>query len=507
MPPYQSTVPLAHFALALLILLCSCGSETPRENAPASALQPTGQGREHYIAGRYSQAIAAFETNLVDSIDTDPDIHRQLGRAHLALGRYDTAQSHIIKALLTDRENAELYDILGAIHMGRAFSQAHYRDTDDALTAFQRAIDIDPERGHTLYNMGLVYAYRDSTDLAAQYYRRALKADSTLAPAYKKLGLAARKKGDLEQAIGYLEQTAHYAPEDAEAHFHLGMLHRGQSDFELALQNLERAAELNPHSPQIHSNLAGIYLRLGRRQEGQRALQRSEILRQNKRGIGSEITSPTGAAVAIGPATARYNMALNLALLGRHEEALVEYRNTIELNSDHKDAHSGLGILLTWKGQLDEAAEALRRAVDLDAQDPINRTRLGMVYFKQARLYAAKAELEMALVLDDSLAEASYGLGLIDARQGQMKTAATHFARASDLRPDYAEAFMNLGVARMRLGQLEQAVAAYLKVSALDPDNARVHMYLSDAYGRAGDSLQSTSHRERAHKLGQSGGE
>ena len=66
---------------------------------------------------------------------------------------------------------------------------------------------------------------------------------------------------------------------------------------------------------------------------------------------------------------------------------------------------------------------------------------------------------------------------------------------------------MNLGVARMRLGQLEQAVAAYLKVSALDPDNARVHMYLSDAYARAGDSLQSTAHRERAHKLGQSGGE
>jgi tetratricopeptide (TPR) repeat protein len=144
---------------------------------------PVAQGREHFLADRYSEAITAFEAALADSTG-DLAVHRQLGRAHLALGRYDTAQSYIEKALAAEDQNAELYDILGAIHMGRAFSQAHYRDTDDALVAFQQALTIDPERGHTLYNMGLVYAYRDSAALAEQYYQRALAADSTLAPAY-----------------------------------------------------------------------------------------------------------------------------------------------------------------------------------------------------------------------------------------------------------------------------------------------------------------------------------
>ena len=306
---------------------------------------------------------------------------------------------------------------------------------------------------------------------------------------------------DLDGAITLFSQAVRYAPDDAEASFYLGMLYRESGRFEDALSHLAHAAKLNPHSPQIHSNIAGVHLRLGQRSEGQQALRRSEILRQKERGIGSEISQPSGGAVAIGPATARYNMALNLALRGQYEEAIVAYQNALELNPDLKDAHSGLGILLTWKGELDGAAQSLRSAVDLDPQDPINRTRLGMVYYKQGRLYPARAELEMALVLDDALAEAAYGLGLVEARQGQMDAAAAHFAHASQLRPDYAEALMNLGVTRMRLNQPAAAIDSYLQVAELDPDNVRIHMYLSDAYAQLGDGSRSEAHRARAREL------
>ena len=69
--------------------------------------------------------------------------------------------------------------------MARAFSQAHYRDTDKALAAFQKAVDLDSARAHAHYNIGLVYAYRDSNFRAEQAYQRALSADSTLSPPTK----------------------------------------------------------------------------------------------------------------------------------------------------------------------------------------------------------------------------------------------------------------------------------------------------------------------------------
>ena len=95
---------------------------------------------------------------------------------------------------------------------------------------------------------------------------------------------------------------------------------------------------------------------MGQRKKGQIALQRSEILRRHERGIGSEKSLPSTNAVTIGPATARYNLALNLALQGKHEQAILEYRNALAINPELKDAYSGLGILLTWKGDLDAAA-------------------------------------------------------------------------------------------------------------------------------------------------------
>ena len=261
-----------------------------------------------------------------------------------------------------------------------------YSDTDAALAAFQRALALDPQRATTHYNLGLIYTYRDSADLAEQTYLAALDADSTLAPAYKKLGLLYRKQGATEQALTYLRQAIRHDPEDAEGLFHMGLLHSAQGQYQEALATLEKVVSLNPYSPQVHTNLGGIYLRLGRREEGRRHLERSEFLRQFDRGLYSELSMPTTGHVPIGPATARYNMALNHALRGDYERAELEYRNVIELNAEHKNAHISLGILLTWKAAYDEAIYCLQKGIALDQEDAISHMRLGGGLSEKRRL-------------------------------------------------------------------------------------------------------------------------
>ncbi|MXY83741.1 MAG: tetratricopeptide repeat protein, partial [Gemmatimonadetes bacterium] len=293
------------------------------------------EGQQHFYNREYQVAIEVLQ-RAVQAPSPSPAAYRYLGRCYLQVGQYEQAREAAHAGLARDANDPELYDLLGAIEMTRAFAEARYSDTDVALNAFQRAIELDPQRATTHYNLGLVYSYRDSAHRAECAYLAALQVDSTLAPAHKKLGLYYRRQGTLDQALSHLQRAVQYAPEDAEAHFHRGLLLRAQGHYDQAVEALERAAELNPYSPQVHFNLSQLYLRTGQREQGEKALARSEILRQHHRGIGSDQSLPEVSAVAIGSATARYNLALNLALQGQYDQAILEYQNTLAINPELK---------------------------------------------------------------------------------------------------------------------------------------------------------------------------
>ena len=161
---YPKRIIKATCSIALCSFLTACNQEThtpsPETQAPSTAPQrPVDIGRQHLGAGRYAEALSSLGTAL-ENTPGEQSIQRDIARAYLALGRYDSAQTHIERALETNADRAELYDVLGAIHMARAFSQAHYRDTDQALAAFQKAVDLDSARAHAHYNIGLVCSAR-----------------------------------------------------------------------------------------------------------------------------------------------------------------------------------------------------------------------------------------------------------------------------------------------------------------------------------------------------------
>jgi len=484
--------------LVLVMTLGGCSPQSPPAPVPAPPPPAVEQARQLLAEARYPEAIALLAAQPVEGRTS-----ALLARAYLEIGQYEEAGAQAARALHTGPPSAELYDLQGAALLARAFAQARYTETDSAIASFNQALALEPNRAQTLYNLGMVHGYRDSTALAERYYRNALASDSTLAAAHKKLGLLYRRRGEDTLALAEMGAAARLAPQDAETQFHLALLYRENNQLDTALAAFERAARLNPTSPQVQLNLASTYLRLGRRAEGEQALQRSEILRQYDRGIGSERTAPGGQTVAIGPATARYNLALNHALRGEYAAAVLEYRAALELNPKLRNAHAGLGVTLYLMGRLEEAATALNDAVALDSADAVSLTRLGLVRLKQGQNGQARQALEQAARADTGLAEAAYGLGLLAARTQDYQAALVHFARALRLRPGYADACLNLGVAHMHLGQHLQAANVYEEAVAADPANPRAHLYLSDAYAKLGKAEQSRTHREAARRLNQ----
>ena len=90
---------------------------------------------------------------------------------------------------------------------------------------------------------------------------------------------------------------------------------------------------------------------------------------------------------------------LGIALAGRGEvdQAISQYKKSLELNSDDPEGHYNLGTALLKKGQIDEAITQCRDAVRLKPRDPDARVALGNALLTEGRVDDAIAEYSKAL--------------------------------------------------------------------------------------------------------------
>ena len=370
---------------------------------------PADQGRRFYLQGDYGAAIDAFYRHLEQAGD-DYRIRRYLARSHLTLGHHAEALWEIEHAIALAPENVELYDILGLIHMTRAFAQMSDSDAGAAIAAVRKALALDSLRAISHYNLGVVYAYQDSTRLAERAYAAALQTDSTLAPAYGKLGLIYRRQGETAKSLAHLQKAVHCAPEDAATLYQLGLVYRSMGQCRLALIPLQKAAEFAPHSPQIHMHLGQVHLRLGHSQVGKQELRLSEHLRQRRRSaLAERLQQPMG-GVCLKVASVHYDTAMVYSLRGETEKAILEFHNALEINPDLRVIYTELGILLARQGTLEEAARWFRRAIALAPQDPAGYARLGLVYLRQGDDAAADRTMEKVAEFDGIMLEAARSL-------------------------------------------------------------------------------------------------
>lgn len=127
---------------------------------------------------------------------------------------------------------------------------------------------------------------------------------------------------------------------------------------------------------------------------------------------------------------AHYNLARFIARQGRYNEAILHYREAIEIRPDDPDTHNNLGLLLAARGDVDKAAEHFELALRADPTYAKAYFNLGRLFFRQGRLDEAVKYFDRALQLQPQVAEIHESLGRALALQGKKNEAAGHFAEA-----------------------------------------------------------------------------
>jgi tetratricopeptide (TPR) repeat protein/uncharacterized caspase-like protein len=279
------------------------------------------------------------------------------------------------------------------------------------------------------------------------------------------------------------------------------------SRFRLAERELRGALQLferdDPTAPQVHARaqFLGAYasIREGNRSQYQRA---EDSLRLAFRHIprAAYVVNALGVvhlrtdrqkdaeaefarAIQLSPnwVLPRINLGNAIFNQGRHAEAILRYREAIEVDSLNSDIYGNLGSLYLNLGRYLEAEQYLRRSIALDPENSFAYRRLGTLYRTKRQFQRAEAVLDTAVAVASSDPGGRYEYGAAIDRAllysgtreadggGDYAKAREALRPALELAPFEPSPLAHLGDLLRYQGKPDSAEAAYREAQRLDP--------------------------------------
>ncbi|WKZ33909.1 MAG: tetratricopeptide repeat protein [Thermodesulfobacteriota bacterium] len=195
-----------------------------------------------------------------------------LGKKAFEERDYEEALARLEKVAAEKTAFADVHNMLGLVYYN---ASRH----EDAIAAFRKAIEINPNYTEASLNLAVVYNELGRFDKSAEVYTLAKQArqdahsyldpfvkgklanmHSNLARIYKDLGFYA-------EAVEEYRKALRLRPEFADIRTSLGVSLRDMRDFDAAVTELKEAVRLNPSYPDSRIQLGLTYYAVGRRED------------------------------------------------------------------------------------------------------------------------------------------------------------------------------------------------------------------------------------------------
>jgi tetratricopeptide (TPR) repeat protein len=363
-------------AIALLRRAAESDPLTAAGSPSQSALDTAAMLR----TGRLSPAIARL-AGAIASTPADPELHRTFGMAYWADEQYGEAIEQFKTAVrlrpVDERSRLALADVFVA--------SGNLADAEQTLRA---AIQTVPRSGQAHYNLGRLYEFQQRWPEASNEYRAAgdLHPVIGLDFLYATMAHACLAQPDYDCAVDAATKRVDANPNNGDAHRALGEIHLQKGEHDEALTELLAALLVNARDADSFADIAQIQLRTGRYADAVEAARK---------------------ALEINPAhaTAPYALGSALTRVGRPEEggrALEQFQQirlrTLEQEQrdwDLKMLKQEATVRLA-SGDDQAAVAALQKALTYEPDAALSHLTLGRVLKKMGRYREAIASLERA---------------------------------------------------------------------------------------------------------------
>ncbi len=199
-------------------------------------------------------------------------------------------------------------------------------------------------------------------------------------------------------------------------------------------------------------------------------------------------------------------LGLNLADLGRNDEAITHLKGFVDAHPDDMRAYLALGGVYSSKEDFRSAAELYDKAV-ATIKTPVaaNWTifyQRGIAYERLKEWPKAEPNFRKALELfPDQPQVLNYlGYSWVDMNVN-LKEGLAMIQKAVDLRPSDGYIVDSLGWAYFRMGRFDDAVREMERAVSLKPEDPVLNDHLGDAYWRVGRKLEATYQWNQARDL------
>ena len=288
---------------------------------------------------------AAIEFEHATAIDTTyAEAFYLLGQSYAKLEEYDNA----IDALERTRQLGMLRDRVAAnlaiLHQNSALTLYGQRKYKEAIAAFGKSLELNPQNARALYNLGLCHNRLNDAASARGAYERAIEADPGYANPHKSLGDLHRAGRNHTAAAAAYRQAIAVDPDYAAAYVGLAQVHIATSDLDKALPMLQKAVQVDPQFAESYLLLGNVLIRLGRSGEAVQYLRK---------------------AVSFTPKNPEAHYRLGEAYLagGDHARAIAAANAALELRRDFHPVQVLLGDAHAKAGQVDQAVSWYTQAM------------------------------------------------------------------------------------------------------------------------------------------------
>jgi tetratricopeptide (TPR) repeat protein len=212
----------------------------------------------HLEAERYLDAQACCQR----ALDADPsygDALNLMALLSLQSGQYELAAEWASRAI-SQSAKPQYFLSLGTIRRRQG-------QLEEALKAFDRAVQLKPDSAECWRNFGNVLVDLDLLKQAVLSFQYALKYDAADWEAAERCGCTLFQLGKTEEALAYLGLAEQLQPNSAEASQVRALALYHLKRFEEAAAAMQKAQELEPENADINNNLGVFLQRLGREAE------------------------------------------------------------------------------------------------------------------------------------------------------------------------------------------------------------------------------------------------
>ncbi len=424
--------------------------------------------------GEHTKALAYYEA-LLNENPNDAKVRAEYANALSAAGRFDDAVQQF-NYLVSNRgtRDQNLLGLAEALYRAKRYTEA--------LAVIDAYLQREPNNGYAYRLKGLIYSEQRRLNEAVAAFQKAIEINPQDVDA--KLFLAhayAMNEGTFPEAVNAYRQVLEAQPDNIEVRAELARIYSEANNHGEAIQQYRALLQQHPKEVKIRADLVRALVKAEKYPE---AIQEcEELVKTEPDNVDHQLL-----------------MADVLVRAKRYEEAIDLYEEIVDKNPKEMRGMVGLG----WahhrfsRAQADRL-EKLQQQIQKQLIGLIDRVRWLFVRLSEMYHYnrALSVLTDAAEKFPDST-EPQMRLAEVYAEQGAYKESLESYEQVLKRDPRNVDAYLGMSWVYNKLDDKQKSIDAIRRAAQIDPTNVEVLGGLGDAYAYQQDNVQAIEALEKA---------